>query len=808
MAYAQGRGPEKGRRGRLVRRYFLLFATLLGGSLLISGLVEMGFRFQETQKNLQLVHSQMAELAALRVEGYIEDIAKAVRSAGQPREVTGRRAPDAKEARLGDKYIFDFSTLQKSVPAIRDVLIVGLDGREQLRWSRIGQSVPDSQTDHTEAPYFTAARAGETYFGPVMFPQDSFEPRIIIAVPVEPFKGSVEGILAAEVNVRYVLDVIQEIQVGESGYAYVVSGTGTLVAHPDLQLVLQNKNLSDLPQVAALSHPDNPGSADIYKNLNGQRVLEAHKSIPNVGWTVFVERPLMEAYAPLLASLARTGGILFFVCLLAVSAAVMLGRRVVRPIEVLRYGAARLEAGNLDARLSLKTGDEFEELAEDFNRMAGRLQDAYSGLEQKVSERTKALEQSLNQVQGLVDTIGAVSASLDLEKVLQTIVVHATELSRSDAGLIYEFDESARVFRFQTAHLVRPEFIETLKQAPPTFHDSLIGRAAITGAPEQIIDVAAVTSYRLKDHIVAEGYRSLLAVPAIQQDRLVGGIVVARREPGGFTEQEIELLHTFANGSTIAIENARLFRELEQKNTALLQASQHKSQFLANMSHELRTPLNALIGYTELMLDGIYGAPSDRMCEVLKRLESNGRHLLGLINDVLDLSKMEAGQLNLSVDSYSMKDLVNSVADALQSLAQAKRLAFTTDVPPDLPVGSGDERRIAQVLLNLIGNAIKFTDSGEVAVSASAANGSFTVAIRDTGPGVSVADQAKIFDEFQQVDSSSTRKKGGTGLGLPISKKIVEMHGGRIWINSSPGNGSTFFFTLPVNPAHQAEAHE
>jgi signal transduction histidine kinase len=221
-------------------------------------------------------------------------------------------------------------------------------------------------------------------------------------------------------------------------------------------------------------------------------------------------------------------------------------------------------------------------------------------------------------------------------------------------------------------------------------------------------------------------------------------------------------------------------------------------QFLANMSHELRTPLNAILGYTELILDNIYGEAPERMRQVIERVQTNGRHLLGLINDVLDLAKIEAGQLTLSLADYSLKDIVDGVIIALEPLAVEKRLAFKAEVPADLPTGRGDERRISQVLLNLVGNAIKFTDEGEVAITASAANGSFTIAVCDSGPGINPSDQARIFEEFQQADSSSTRRKGGTGLGLSIAKRIVEMHKGRIWVKSALGEGSTFFFSLPV----------
>ena len=268
-------------------------------------------------------------------------------------------------------------------------------------------------------------------------------------------------------------------------------------------------------------------------------------------------------------------------------------------------------------------------------------------------------------------------------------------------------------------------------------------------------------------------------MPLLHQGRAIGALLVRRRRPGAFAPEIVSLLQAFASQSSLAIYNARLFREIEQKSEQLAVASQHKSQFLANMSHELRTPLNAILGYTELMQDGLYGDLPTKTKEVLDRVQKNGKHLLGLINDVLDLSKIEAGQLVLNLEEYSMKDVVLTVVSATESLASAKKLPLKVAVSDKMPLGRGDERRIAQVLLNLVGNAIKFTDDGEVRIAASVANGMFSVAVTDTGPGIPVAEQARIFHEFHQVDSSNTKKKGGTGLGLAIAKRIVELHGGK-----------------------------
>jgi signal transduction histidine kinase len=273
---------------------------------------------------------------------------------------------------------------------------------------------------------------------------------------------------------------------------------------------------------------------------------------------------------------------------------------------------------------------------------------------------------------------------------------------------------------------------------------------------------------------------------------------------GDFT-QHIEVPNRDELGALAAHVNSTR-EELQQLYRTLEEVSRHKSQFLANMSHELRTPLNAILGYAELMADGAYGEPSEKMLGILKRLEANGKHLLGLINDVLDLSKIEAGQLVLELSDYCMQDIAQTVRSTLEPLAADKKLGFKLDLAPELPPGHGDGRRLTQVLINLVGNAIKFTDAGEVAIKAEAYNGSFHVSVRDTGPGISSADQAKLFQEFQQADNAITKKKGGTGLGLAISKRIIEMHGGRIWVESQPGQGSTFTFTLPVIVERQVEA--
>ena len=333
------------------------------------------------------------------------------------------------------------------------------------------------------------------------------------------------------------------------------------------------------------------------------------------------------------------------------------------------------------------------------------------------------------------------------------------------------------------------------------------GRAALERVPVQVDDIQTTNAYSgvLREIIDSSELRAVLVVPMLREGRVVGTLSVSRKTTGSYPLEVVELLQTVAAQSTLAIQNARLFREIERKSRELLIASQHKSQFLANMSHELRTPLNAILGYTELIVDKIYGDVPERISEVLERVQKSGRHLLGLINEVLDLSKIEAGQLTLELSEYSFNDVAQAVVSAVGSLAAEKQLLLSVNVAADLPVGRGDERRVTQVLLNLVGNAIKFTEKGEVAVRVSASAGTFLVAVRDTGPGIREEDRQRIFEEFQQSDSSPTKTKGGTGLGLAIAKRIVEMHGGRIWVESSLGHGSTFFVSLPVLYQRQEE---
>jgi signal transduction histidine kinase len=780
-------------RGTLFRKYVLVFVTVVGSMLIVRGLIELFISYRDNKAAIVRLQKEKAATAALRIEHFIREIQGQIGWVSHPIFMSQMGA--AEQRRL------DFLWLLRQVPSVAEVSHLDATGKEQLRVSRLDVDEVGSQKDYSTEPKFLGAMTGRIYFGPVYFRNES-EPYMTLSMK---WQGQGDGVTAAELNLKFVWDVVSQVKTGEKGYAYVVDPRGILIAHHDISLVLQKTDLSRLPQVqAAISGLRSPGAevleAGIGQDLRGESVLTGSSSIGPLGWSVFVEQPASEAFSPLYDSILGTLALLALGLGLAIVTCLILARSMVRPIQTLQAGAARIGAGALDQRIEVRTGDELESLADHFNSMATQLQASYANLEQKVVERTRELTEALQQLKALGEVSQAISSTLNLEAVLTAIVTRAVQLSGTAGGVVYEYVEARQEFHPRVTHQMEEELFEAVRGTPIRLGEAAIGRAAVSRAPFQVSDIVDDHDYgatHLRPILVSLGYRSLLAVPLLREERIVGGLVIWRREPGTFSAEVVNLLQTFATQSVMAIENARLFREVEEKGRELVAASKHKSQFLANMSHELRTPLNAILGYTELILDNIYGEVSEKVRDVLTRLEQSGRHLLALINDVLDLSKIEAGQLKLSPSVYSIQDVVQTVFTGVEPLAAEKKLVMKTTVAPDLPLGYGDERRLSQVFLNLVGNAIKFTEVGEVEVEVKAIDSAFLVAVSDTGPGIAPSDQERIFQEFHQIDNTSARKKGGTGLGLSISKRIVEMHGGRIWVESSPGKGSTFWFTLP-----------
>jgi signal transduction histidine kinase/DNA-binding response OmpR family regulator len=584
----------------------------------------------------------------------------------------------------------------------------------------------------------------------------------------------------------------------------VVDAKGRLIAHPDISLVLRNTDLSRLAQVQAARAAGSGQSAELLQvaeDVQGRQVLTAFAHVAPLGWLVFVELPVAEAYAPLYTTIERSGILLLAALVLALLSGLLLARRMIVPIQALRAGAARIGSGDLSQRISIKTGDELETLADQFNDMAGRLQESYADLEKRVELRTRELA-TLGEVSQTVNS------TLELETVLSTIVAKAVQLSDTDAGAIYVYDEQEQDFTLRATYGMSEGFTAAVSDHQIEHKNTWIGQATEAHLPVQVPDLENEPPSRLREVVLREGYRALLVVPLLRPDRVVGALVVRRRQPGEFAKRAIDLLQTFAAQSVIAIQNARLFSEVEEKGHQLEVASQHKSQFLANMSHELRTPLNAVIGLTEMMVEHSARFGTEKALEPLRRVLRAGRHLLTLINDILDLSKIEAGKLELNVESVSIAPMIEEVSGTARPLAEQNGNKLIVECPRDIGSLQADPVRLRQTLLNLLSNACKFTKQGDVRLSVTRVKEDgkpwFEFSVADSGIGMTPEQMAKLFQEFTQADSTTSRQFGGTGLGLAITRRLCRMMGGDVTVTSELGKGSTFTIRLPAESAQAA----
>jgi len=420
----------------------------------------------------------------------------------------------------------------------------------------------------------------------------------------------------------------------------------------------------------------------------------------------------------------------------------------------------------------------------------------------ELQERTRELVESVEEMKALSEVGQAVSSTLDLETVLETIVSRAVDLSGTDCGVIYEYDEAAQEFNLRASHRMEAEAVEGLRAARLKLGEGSAGQAALTRAPVQITDTFADgdrPTSRIRPLLSRLGYRSLLTVPILREQQIMGGLTVWRRQVGEFKPEVVKLLQTFATQSALAIHNARLFREIEAKSQQLEIASQHKSEFLANMSHELRTPLNAIIGFSEVLQERLFGELNEKQAEYTDDILSSGRHLLSLINDILDLSKVEAGRMELEVTTFYLPDAIDNALLLIRERASRHGIKLDRVIDARLGDYTGDERKVKQVLLNLLSNAVKFTpEGGQIRVEARMGDTAAIVSVTDNGIGIAREDQEAIFEEFRQAAGNYAHKREGTGLGLTLTRKFVEMHGGKIWVESEVGKGSTFTFTLPI----------
>ena len=797
-------------RLRLFAKYATLITVLVGGALVASGAVSLYFAYGESKQALFALQREKADAAAYRIEQYVRGIEHELGWTALPRVQEGSSAADQRR--------IEFLKLLRQAPQITEAVWIDREGEEQVRVSRLAMDALAASTNLKSDPRVVGSKDGRTYFGPVTFRKDT-EPYMAIARAAG---GQDAGTTAVEVNLKFVWDVVSQLRIGKAGISYVVDAQGHLVAHPDISMVLQKLEWARQPQVIAArampadtptnnaAKPGEEGSRQLeVRTREGRDVLVAYAPIPSLDWRVFVEVPREEVLVPVLASMYRTGGVLLVALALSILASVIMARRMVRPIRALQEGAAQIGAGNLQQEIVVKTGDELEALADQFNTMAVDLKESYSGLERKVDQRTSELTETLEQQTATSGILRVISNSPTNEQpVFDAIVSSAIRLFEGHRVGLILLEGGQLHMRARGSLDMNDETVLNSLYPMPLNRDSFVGQAILDCSVLQVSDIAAPEILpAAAAHARKLGYRSTSVAPLLREGVAIGAITVPRAGPGVMTANQLALLRTFADQAVIAIENVRLFREIEDKNQQLEIASKHKSEFLANMSHELRTPLNAIIGFSEVLAEEMFGGLNEKQAEYANDIHGSGKHLLSLINDILDLAKVEAGRMELNLSDYNLPVAIDNAMTLVRERALTHGLSLKSEIDPAVGDLRGDERKVKQILLNLLSNAVKFTPAGgTVTVLAHYAEGFAQIAVRDTGVGIAPKDQTAVFEEFKQVGTDVTKKGEGTGLGLALTQRFVELHGGRLWLESKLGEGSTFTFTLPLELPVAVEA--
>jgi signal transduction histidine kinase len=818
-------------RSRLFFKYVGLFVAVVCVALLINGVLEVWGSYREHKTALIRIQHEQAEAAATKISQFIKEIENQV----------GWTTQLLWSAETIEQRRFDALRLLRQVPAITELAQVDASGKEQLRVSRLAMDVLGSGLDLSNEPKFTEAVKNKVYYGPVYFRRES-EPYMTLSLAGTRRDA---GVSIAEVNLKLIWDVVSRIKVGERGQAYVVDSRGRLIAHPDISLVLRNTDMTRLAQVQAAQRgtPTSETEIPTATDLQGRTVLSAFAPVAPLGWTVFVELPLGEAYQPLMASIQRSALVLLAALCLAAIAGIFLARRMVVPIQALRTGAARIGSGDLSQRIEVKTGDELEALADQFNDMAGRLQESYTGLENKVEQRTQELAQSVKELRALGEVTQAVNSTVDLETVLSTIVAKAVQLSNTHAGAIYVFDEVTEEFKLRATYGLDSDTVTELRDRHIRLGETAIGEAALQRMPIQIPDLQNDPSSTL-DIIIRAGFRALLIVPLLSNDQIIGALVVRRRAPGEFSKSAVELLQTFGAQSVLAIQNARLFESVGARTRELakslddLRAAQDRlvqteklaslGQLTAGIAHEIKNPLNFVNNFSavssELVgelhdalkgvnLDGKLRAEIDEIADMLRgnleKVVQHGKRADSIVKNMLLHSRQGSGEHRF-VD-------VNAVVEESLNLAyhgaRAEKQGFNITLEKSFDPGAGEvdlfPQEITRVLLNLIMNGFyaatkrKAEANGAdyeptLAAATKSLGDSVEIRIRDNGIGIPPEVKEKMFNPF-----FTTKPAGeGTGLGLSISHDIiVKQHGGSIEVDTEPGQYTEFRIVLPRKAA-------